>query len=112
FILGYAAPQSEWRALHPSDCAFWHTIAWAADNGFRYFDMGADSPQQIGLLRFKKKWGGVHYPMFYYYSLNGASALPNFDSSPGTYAQLRRVWSQLPVPMSKQLGSWLTRQLS
>ncbi len=112
FVPAYAAPQPEWRKYYPNDFMFWNTIAWAANQGFRTYDFGADSSYQKGLLWFKKKWGGVHYPMFYSYYLSGPQAPPNFDSSSPAYRLLRAVWANLPVSVSQHLGAWATRQLS
>ena len=112
FIPAYAAPQREWRKFYPSECAIWHAIEWASKNGFRTFDFGADSPRQEGLLFFKKKWGGVQHRMSYAYFLNGAAEPPNLDSSSPAYNLIRKVWQRMPVPVSKRLGDWTTRQLS
>jgi FemAB-related protein (PEP-CTERM system-associated) len=112
FIPAYAAPQNHWRKSYPSESVFWHAIEWATKQGFRYLDFGADSPAQTGLLWFKKKWGGVQHPMFYYYFLNGVNTPLNFDSSAPTHALLRKAWSYFPIPLSKVLGGWVTRQLS
>jgi FemAB-related protein (PEP-CTERM system-associated) len=112
FIPAYAAPQNEWRKHYPSEFVIWNTIDWAVKNGFHYYDFGADSPNQKGLLWFKKKWGGVQHRMYYYYYLNRSDTPPSFDSSTKTYSLLRKVWSHLPIPICKYLGSWVTRQLS
>ncbi len=113
YVPAYAAPQKAWRKSYPSEAAIWHAIEWAAARGFRTFDFGADSPEQAGLLFFKRKWGGVHRRMNYYYGFpGGVGTTPNFDSSSGTYALLRRIWMRLPGPVSRGLGAWVTRQLS
>ena len=112
FIPAYAAPQNQWRKSYPNEIMFWHTIAWATERGFRFYDFGSDSPRQTGLLRFKKKWGGVQQPMFYYYFTNGHAKVPHFDSSAASYSILRKAWTLLPGPVSKIAGGWVTRQLS
>jgi FemAB-related protein (PEP-CTERM system-associated) len=112
FIPAYAAPQNAWRKYYPSECAIWQTIEWAAEQGYRSYDFGADSPRQTGLLWFKKKWGGVPQPICYYYWLNGRTGLPNADSSSPAYSLVRKAWSLLPIPVSSSLGAWVTRQLS
>lgn len=112
FIAGYAAPQNEWRRLYPNDLMYWSTIKWAVENGYHFYDFGADSPRQTGLLHFKRKWGGVHHAMSYSYYLNGPTAPPVFDSSTQKYAVMRQLWTVLPTPLSIRLGSWVTRQLS
>lgn len=112
FIPAYAAPQNEWRKSYPNEFMFWHTIKWAAEQGFRFYDFGADSPHQTGLLQFKKKWGGVQRPVWYAYHLNGRTGPPNFDSSTRVYTLLRDVWRRLPLPVSQRLGAWVTTQIS
>ncbi len=111
-IAAYAAPQNQWRKYYPSDAIFWKTISWAANNGYRYCDFGANSAQQTSLIWYKKKWGAVQHPMFYYYYLNKGSGLPNFDSSSSSYNLMRQTWKLLPEALCKPLGSWVTRQLS
>jgi len=112
FIPAYAAPQNQWRKLYINEVMFWHTIEWASNQRFHFYDFGADSPHQQGLLQFKEKWGGVKHPMFYYYFSESRNALPNFDSSTPIYGLTRRVWRRLPKVVSQSLGGWVTRQLS
>jgi FemAB-related protein (PEP-CTERM system-associated) len=112
FIPAYAAPQNFWRKLYPSEVMIWHTIEWACQRAFRVYDFGADSPEQSGLLWFKKKWGGVPHRMHYYFRLSGTSGPPNLDSSRGAHALVRQAWSRLPLGASAMLGGWVTRQLS
>jgi FemAB-related protein (PEP-CTERM system-associated) len=112
FIPAYAAPQNQYRKDYPNEFMFWHTIEWATNHGFRTYDFGADSPRQTGLLKFKKKWGGVQYPIFSYFFLNGLKQPPHFDSSAPTYSALRKIWKLLPGPVSEYLGSRLTSQMS
>ena len=49
---------------------------------------------------------------YYYHFPSGRGQPPNFDSSSGTFALMRRVWTRLPDAVSRGLGSWVTRQLS
>jgi FemAB-related protein (PEP-CTERM system-associated) len=112
FIPAYAAPQNRWRKHYLNELLIWHSIEWATCQGYSSYDFGADSPRQTGLLQFKRKWGGIQHPMFYYYFLNGSDSPPSFDSSAPTYSLARKVWSRLPVPVCKRLGSLVTRQLS
>lgn len=112
FIPAYAAPQSRWRKHYPSEFMIWHTIEWAAEREFQFYDFGADSPRQIGLLNFKKKWGGVQRQMQTYYHLNSLNHLPTLDSSSPGFSVLRKGWKLLPMPASKALGSFVTKHLS
>ncbi len=113
FLPAYAAPQrSVDKRFYPSESVFWHTIEWAVANGFTTYDFGADSPRQEGLLRFKRKWGGVPMPIPSYFQVREGKRLPEFDSSKSTFDAARRVWARLPLGLSKRLGAVVTRQLS
>ncbi|MCC7162178.1 MAG: GNAT family N-acetyltransferase [Anaerolineae bacterium] len=112
FIPAYAAPQNQWRKKFINEVMIWHTIEWASENGFRYYDFGADSPRQTGLLHFKEKWGGVPHPVPYYFYSTRGSTLPNFDSSTPGYELMRKIWKRMPTALSQPLGGWVTRQLS
>lgn len=112
FTPAYAAPQNAWRKSYPSEVMFWHTIEWAAKQGFRYYDFGADSPRQTGLLRFKQKWGGIQHPMYSVYRACPGETLPDFDSSGPAFTFMRSVWKRLPVSLSQSMGGWITRQMS
>jgi hypothetical protein len=108
----YAAPQNEWRKKYPSEMAIWRSIEWAVEHGCTSYDFGADSPQQEGLLWFKKKWGGVQHPMYSYFHLAAGGRLPDDDSTSGRYDVARRVWRMLPLSLAKPLGAFVTRRLS
>lgn len=112
FIPAYAAPQNLWRKCYPSEVMFWHTIEWAAKQGFRYYDFGADSPRQTGLLRFKRKWGGIQHPMYSVARTYRGGTLPDFDSSGPAFELMRSVWKRLPASLSQSLGGWITKQMS
>lgn len=112
FIPAYAAPQNVWRKCYPSEVMFWHTIEWAAKHGFRYYDFGADSPRQTGLLRFKRKWGGIQHPMYSVSRTYRGETVPDFDSSGPAFVLMRSVWKRLPVSLSQSMGGWITKQMS
>jgi CelD/BcsL family acetyltransferase involved in cellulose biosynthesis len=112
FVPAYAAPQKHFGKLYATEAILWHSIEWAAQNGFVSYDFGADSKLQAGLFAFKRKWGGVQHPMAYHYLLNGISEPPSFDSSGPAYRLVRALWQRLPVALARPLGGWVTRQLS
>jgi serine/alanine adding enzyme len=101
-IDGYAASLPDFYELRPNDLLVWEAIQWAAQAGYHVFDFGADSPKQKGLLAFKKKWGGVHYPMhhyFYFRNRRSHGSMRILDSSEMKYSRIRNVLSRLPTPL-------------
>jgi FemAB-related protein (PEP-CTERM system-associated) len=107
----YAAPQPAHRGVNPNEVAFWESMKWGATNGYTRFDLGADSPEQEGLIWFKKKFGAESEATFNYVAARpGRSAKPR-DSSASGFGLARRVWRHLPHAVSAALGRWVARQL-
>ena len=55
--------------LYSQDLLKWEIICWGKKNNFSYFDLtGAnptpDNDKEIGILQYKKKWGGKQIPLF------------------------------------------------
>jgi len=111
FVPAYAAPQNAFRKLYGNERILWTSIEWAARNGFRVYDFGADSERQEGLLFFKGRWNGVQHRMAYLV-LPLLKQPPDFDSSGPRYERIRAIWRRLPLAVAEPLGGWVTRQLS
>lgn len=56
----YALGASDLRYSNhrPNDMLIWEMIKWAAEAGYKEFDLGPAAFADKGLLHFKKKWGG------------------------------------------------------
>lgn len=103
-IDGYAASDPALRDLRGSDLLVWSAIEWAAGHGRAWFDFGADSPAQTGLLRFKKKWGGSHEELVHYHWPPDGVVAVQDSSAPG-FGAARRVLSRLPMPLFKAVSA-------
>ena len=53
----FAACPAEHFSLRPNDLLHWEGMQWAAQNGFREYDLGEVSDGHVNLARFKSKWG-------------------------------------------------------
>ena len=78
--------------------------------GYRRFDFGR-SRVGTGAYDFKVNQGFVATPVHSQYLLGSAEAVP--DLSPGNprFDLPKRIWRQLPLPLARSLGGWLTRYL-
>lgn len=97
-IYGYAASLMKFRFLRGSDFLIWKSLEWAIDSRFSVFDFGADSISQEGLLAFKKKWGGEHVPVYFYFTPRTKEAIEDIDSGQERYDLIKKCVSKLPVP--------------
>lgn len=111
-IDGYAASLADGRSYGANDLLVWHAIMWSHENGYSYFDFGADSPRQKGLLSFKKKWGGLHHQVFDYVWSNIKKAPRDLDSSDPQHQFARKILGRLPMPLFRLSSRLLTRRLS
>jgi hypothetical protein len=108
-IDGYAASLPGSERLRANDLLVWSALEWAAGNGFSDFDFGADSPGQIGLLAFKRKWLGGNVPMYAYHLGPGTGKRP--DASRGVYRLAAAVIRRTPLPLYKTASRLLVSRL-
>jgi CelD/BcsL family acetyltransferase involved in cellulose biosynthesis len=109
-IDGYAASDERHLSAQPNDFLIWNALAWGADEGYKYFDFGASSPEQKGLLFFKEKWGGCHTPLYSYtWPPEASSALR--DSNRPEYRLVRATWRRLPIWATRVAGPPIVRGL-
>lgn len=111
-LSAYAAPLRAARSLHANELIWWSSIEHAAQQGYRTYDFGADSEQQENLLWFKQSWGGEPHPMAYQYFLPEGGEPPSFDNSGARFDWIRRVWGYVPLPLTRLVGHFVTRQAS
>ncbi len=108
----YAYGASEERFLHlaPNNLLMWESIAWAAGNGFQFFDMGRTARDNTGLMEFKRKWGATADPLPYFYSPRVAGLASTSEGS-RKYQVLTACWKRLPLGAASALGGMLYKHL-
>lgn len=55
----HAGTQESFKQLCPSDLLLYEAITWAKEQGMERFNMMASPPNQVSLIRYKEKWGGI-----------------------------------------------------
>lgn len=106
-----ASNRATWH-MRPNDLVHYEFIAWAATNGFRYFDFG--SVRYPGQAQYKKKWGGVTEDDSYYFlSANGRpEEVATFNSSSGLMTAMAGLWSRfMPQAAARLVGPFIRRNL-
>jgi serine/alanine adding enzyme len=120
----WASCLSEYRALCPNMLLYWETIRAACLEGFRRFDFGRSS-RGSGTYRFKRQWGAVESPLFWYtipldVRVNESDDAPACPE-PGRGARpergrvvascLTKAWQHLPLPVTRCVGPRIRRYL-
>ena len=64
----FAASNEAFRCYSPIHYLFWEAIKLAHEKGFRIFDFGRTSPNNVSLMDFKERWGteSIDLAHFYY----------------------------------------------
>jgi FemAB-related protein (PEP-CTERM system-associated) len=109
-VVPWAACRKEYFALCPNMLLYWESIKKACTDGFARFDFGR-STRQSGTYRFKRQWGAEEEPLFWY---RIAIAARNTRSETSMHAGpewLARMWQQLPLSVTRQVGPHFRRYL-
>lgn len=90
----------------PNYAILWRAIFDACGEGFRYFDLGEVTRENLGLAEFKAKWAGKPRWLVRYYSPSiHISATPKSDPKGAVTSALEAVWRRLPLRMTALLGN-------
>jgi FemAB-related protein (PEP-CTERM system-associated) len=106
----YGGGTAQARDLKGNDFMYWEVMRRAAEQGVRVFDYGR-SKEGTGSYRFKTHWGFEPEPLPYEYELVKAGAMPDINPLNPKYRLFVAVWQHLPLPVSKWVGPWISRNL-
>ena len=106
----YGGGTSEARVLCANDFLYWQVMCQAAQRSVRVFDYGR-SKVDTGSYRFKKHWGFSPEPLYYEYGLVRATAMPNLSPTNPKYRLFINLWKRMPLPLSRLIGPFISRNL-
>jgi len=108
-IFKYAASDNRYNHLRPNNLVIWEAIKRYSQNGYSIFCFGRTSPGNKGLLQFKSGWGAKQHTIRYYkYDLR-KEAYINGHPKIGTFS--RRLFSRVPMPLLKVMGTLLYKHM-
>jgi len=93
----------------PNMLLYWETIKQCALDGCTSFDFGRSSLDS-GTFKFKSQWGAKPLSLYWYYHTDG-SPIPDVNPDDQKFSLAIKTWKRLPLPLTKILGSYLTRSL-
>ena len=110
-IVPWESSLREYFSLCPNNLLYWEMVRWGCENGYRRFDFGRSSPDS-GTYRFKKQWGAQEEPLHWQCVSRkiGRVAMPHADDA--RYRLIVRLWSHLPLSITKFVGPLLRGQVS
>ncbi len=110
-IYAYGASDQGYLKVAPNHALFDAAIAWSVANGHRSFDFGRTSPDNVGLMDFKRQWGASFHTLPYYHWPKAAGFVSESESS-FKHKCFTAVWRRLPVAAARVLGPPLYRHLA
>jgi hypothetical protein len=98
--------------LRPNDAIHWQAIHDACQDGFSYYDLGEVSDDNIGLIRYKRKWGAEPHRLYrYYYPAPRDIGIGILEEGSYTHQVASAIWRRLPLAATSLLGTWIYRLL-
>lgn len=110
----WGASLPAYLGLRPNYLIYWEIMRHAAEQGYRYLDMGR-SRRGSGTSNFKKQWGGEAHPVYRQYL-----SLQDFKTTADVSERVQitrwfqlftQVWCRLPLPLTVFLGARMRRHL-
>ena len=107
----WASSDRRYANMSPNMLLYSRMLEYACENGYQTFDFGRSTPGE-GTYKFKEQWGAKPAPLrWYVISANGsATAAPESPSERFKFAA--RLWSKLPVPLTRVLGPRIRKHIS
>jgi len=107
----FVAENPGFRRLNPTHFLVWEAIKSATAEGYEVFDLGRTSPNNVGLMDFKRRWGTVvaDLPQFWF-PANGNACLEHQEESL-EYRLIKRVVRKTPESLLPILGELCYRHM-
>ena len=106
----YTGSDVKFLNRRPIDALVWSGIELACKGGYKFFDFGRTSPDNQGLIRFKRKWGmkEIVIPYYYYPKIKGITSI---EEKSIRYRLMTGIWRRVPMPLAKIAGGTLYKHL-
>ena len=107
----WASTLREFNRLSPNMLLYWNFLQFAADSGKQLFDFGRSTPGE-GTFRFKKQWGAIPEPLYWYCLRSGVNKPDKKGRPPLKREGIAHIWAGLPLSLANFLGPRLRKYIS
>ncbi|WP_320826529.1 FemAB family XrtA/PEP-CTERM system-associated protein [Reinekea sp.] len=119
FLLGYRDTleipwASTLRSANGLNMNMWmyrQILSYSIAQGYGYFDFGR-STQDGSTYRFKKQWGALPVPHYWYYQTSAGIVLMAHNPDNLKFKPLIAIWKRLPVWLTKLIGPAIVKNIS
>lgn len=107
----WASALRKYRKHSPNMMLYFRMLAYAADNGYHFFDFGRSTSGE-GTYRFKTQWGAQPHPMYWYtFRLKDKGAARDDSPSGKNREIVEKIWQRLPEPVARLLGPKIRKHI-
>jgi FemAB-related protein (PEP-CTERM system-associated) len=110
-VVPWASSLRQYFSLCPNNLLYWETLRSACKDGFGRFDFGRSS-RNSGTYRFKRQWGALEEPLFWYSIPIGRGRHPSLSGTDIRGAILMRLWQRLPLSLTRWFGPHIRKYLT
>jgi hypothetical protein len=103
----WSSALQEYNRLNPNTLMYWEFMQRLIGAGARSFNFGRSTPGS-GTHDFKRQWGSEDLPLPWLpYAIRGEARPPTPDQK--KFALATRIWSNLPIGVTKLIGPSLSK---
>jgi FemAB-related protein (PEP-CTERM system-associated) len=110
-VVPWASSLREYRSLCPNMLMYWEVLSLACTEGFRRFDFGRSS-RHSNTYRFKRQWGAIETPLFWYTLSTGHSSMPRLLGTSRVEKGFIELWKRLPLSVASWIGPRIRKYLT
>ena len=107
----FAGHDERFDKYHPNNFLYLTAMERGVQLGCREFDFGRSRVDNSGPYNFKRFQGFEPTPLHYQYYVPRGGKTPDLHPSSPRLALARRVWTRLPLAVTRPLGAWLSRSI-
>lgn len=107
----FAASDERFMDMSPNHFLFWETIKSAYESGYQIVDFGRTSPNNEGLMDFKRRWGTSMIDLPQFFCPNGVEEKFAAHEKSWKYKLVNSICKSGPVFMQPGIDNFLYRHL-
>jgi FemAB-related protein (PEP-CTERM system-associated) len=106
----WASSLREYNRLSPNMLLYWDSLKLAIEKGCKVFDFGRCTPGS-GTYKFKKQWSSNEHPLCWAYLLPVGKQLPELNPENNKFSLAIKIWTKLPLGVTKILGPRIIKHI-
>lgn len=110
FEIPWAASLKDFDRFSPNMLLYWESLKLGIEKGCNVFDFGRCTPEG-GTYKFKRQWNGREHPLSWAYVLPNSDELPELNPHNDKFSLAIKIWSKLPLSVTKILGPQIIKNI-